>query len=150
MNAFRFPLERVMDWRRQQMELEEAKLRQQAAAIAQLDRTRAQLQAAGIAAEIDVRRWTPLAGSDLAALGGFRRHVRDQEQQLAVQRVARAQQMSGQQQVLLEARRRYRLLERLRERRLAEWQEAVDRELETLAAESHSARLSREARRVGR
>jgi hypothetical protein len=41
---------------------------------------------------------------------------------------------------MLEARRRCRLLERLRERRWDEWKAAADRELEETAAESYLAR----------
>jgi hypothetical protein len=44
---------------------------------------------------------------------------------------------------MLEARRRYRLLERLQERQLHEWQLLSSRELEQLAAESHLAGLAR-------
>ena len=43
---------------------------------------------------------------------------------------------------MLEARR-YRLLERLKERRLEEWEAAFARELEDLAADSHLAALAR-------
>jgi hypothetical protein len=42
-----------------------------------------------------------------------------------------------------EARRRCRLLERLRERRRAEWKTENDRELEQVAAESYLARWGR-------
>lgn len=146
MTAFRFRLEKVMELRRRQMETEEAKLKQHMAALAELDRWRAELEAAGIAAELDVRRWSPLHGADLAALGGFRSHIRQQEKRIAEHRKARERQMEDQQKVLMEARRRYRLLERLKEKRRTEWQEAADRELEALAGESHLARLVREAR----
>jgi hypothetical protein len=44
---------------------------------------------------------------------------------------------------MLEARRCCRLLERLKERRRAEWQAATDREMEELAAESFLAGWSR-------
>jgi hypothetical protein len=50
-----------------------------------------------------------------------------------------------QQQTMLEARRRCRLLERLKERRMAEWTVARDHELDDIAAESYLARWSREA-----
>ena len=55
MNGFRFSLQNVLDWRRCELELEEAKLRRQAAAIAELDRARAELESEGIAAELSVR-----------------------------------------------------------------------------------------------
>jgi hypothetical protein len=41
---------------------------------------------------------------------------------------------------MLEARRRFRLLERLKERRHEDWRLARDRELEELASESYLAR----------
>ena len=45
---------------------------------------------------------------------------------------------------MLEARRRCRLLERLKERRLAEWTTARDRELDELASESYLAKWNRQ------
>jgi hypothetical protein len=44
---------------------------------------------------------------------------------------------------MLEARRRLRLLERLRERRLAEWCSARDKELEDLVSEAYLAKWKR-------
>jgi hypothetical protein len=144
MTKFRFPLQKVLEWRRMQMELEEAKLQQQFAVISELDRARAQLEAAAIAAEIEVRERVSLQGSDLATLGDFRRHVRTSEQRLLARRQACATELETQRQKMLEARRRFRLLERLRGRRLDEWQVEVDHESENFAAEAHLARLVRE------
>jgi len=143
MNAFHFPLQRVLDWRRTQLELEEARFKQQLAAMAALDRERAGWEAAAIKAEIQVRDWNPLAGGDLAALGSFRVNVRDREKEIDVRRAACRKSLDEQQIAMLEARRRCRLLERLRERRLREWQSAGDRELEQMAAESFLARRVR-------
>jgi hypothetical protein len=44
---------------------------------------------------------------------------------------------------MLEARRRLRLLERLKDRRMAEWRAARDKELEELASESYLAKWQR-------
>jgi flagellar export protein FliJ len=143
MTSFRFRLEKVLDWRRQQMELEEAGFKRQSTAIAEMDGACAALEASGIRAELEVRAWKPLAGNDLAALAGFRLHTRRQEQEIARLRAEAQKKLEAQKATLLEARRRCRLLERLRERRLAEWQTACDRELEELAAESYLAGLAR-------
>jgi len=143
MTSFRFRLEKVLDWRRQQMELEEAGFKRQTTAIAEMDGACAALEASGIRAELEVRAWSPLAGNDLAALAGFRLHTRRQEQEIARLRAEAQKKLEARQATLLEARRRCRLLERLRERRLAEWQTACDRELEELAAESYLAGLAR-------
>ena len=140
MNGFRFPLQKVLDWRRTQLELEESRFKQGLAAMASLDRERAGWEAAGIKAEIQVRDWNPLAGGDLAALGRFRVNVREREKEIDGRRAECRKLLDERQNSMLEARRRCRLLERLKERRWREWQAACDRELEQLAAESFLAR----------
>ena len=143
MTSFRFPLQKALDWRRTQLELEEARFKQRAAAMADLDRERAEIEASGIRAEFAVRHWQPLAGLDLAALGSFRLQVKQREVQLATRRADCQRELDARQAAMLEARRRCRLLERLKERRLAEWQSARDRELEELASESYLALWNR-------
>ena len=51
-----------------------------------------------------------------------------------------AKKLAEQQKIMLEACRRSRLLERLKERRLVEWRGACDREVDELAAESFLAK----------
>lgn len=143
MKAFRFSLEKVLTWRRIQLELEENKLKQQHAVLAAMDRARAELEAAGIRAELEVRDCPSLSGLDLRALAGFRLHVQNEERAIAARRLEFLKQLEAQQNAMLEARRRCRLLERLKERRLAEWQAASDHELEQLAAESYLAGVVR-------
>jgi len=140
MNAFRFPLEKVLDWRRSELGVAEAKLQQLAAAVAAVDRARAELDAAGIREEALVRKWSPLSGSDLAALGGFRLHVRKRHAELAAERAACVGRLAAGRGAVLEARRRLRLLERLKARRWEAWRLARDKELEEMASESHLAR----------
>ena len=55
-----------------------------------------------------------------------------------------ARELAKQQAAMLEARRRCRLLERLKERRWSEWKLAADRELEQAASESYLARWGRD------
>ena len=143
MKTFQFPLEKALDWRRVQLELEEARYKQELAALAGLDRQRAEVEASGIRAEIQVREWNPVAAGDLTALGNYRLYVKSQESEIARRRYAAAQKLAEQQKLMLEARRRCRLLERLKERRLTEWTVARDHELEQIAAESYLARWQR-------
>ena len=77
---------------------------------------------------------------DLVALSGFRRRLKQQEKTLAAARIDQEKKAEVQRLVMLEARRRCRLLERLSERRLKEWEMARDREIEEQAAESYLAR----------
>lgn len=136
MKSFQFPLQKVLEWRQNQLEREEVKFKQHLEEVAALDRARESLEAAGLCAEVQVREWRPVAGRDVGALGGFRTHVQAQEQAIAGRRAQRQTALEKQQAAMLEARRRCRLLERLRERRRTEWQTAGNRELEDLAAES--------------
>jgi len=140
---FQFPLQKALEWRHTQLELEEVRYKQQIAGLAALDRQRAEVEASGIRAEIQVREWNPIASSDLAALGNFRLFVKARESAIDQQRFQAAQKVAEQQRRMFEARRRYRLLERLRERRLEEWTAARDHELEEIAGESYLARWSR-------
>src|SRR5207247_1889869 len=103
---------RVLGWRRTQLELEEARFKQQAAGVAALDRARAEIEAEGIRAEVQVREWNPVAGRDLGALSAFRMRVKSREAQLALQRVECVRKLAEQQKAMLEARRRCRLIER--------------------------------------
>ena len=143
MKAFQFPLEKALDWRRVQLELEEARYKQQLATLAALDRERAEVAAAGSLAETQVREWNPVAAGDLTALASFRLYVKAQETGIAARRREAELKLAEQQKLMLEARRRCRLLERLKERRRAEWAIARDRELEEVAAESYLARWHR-------
>jgi len=145
MNAFHFPLEKVLELRRQQLKVEEAQFRRHLRTLADIDRRRAEYEAAGAAAETQVRGWDPLFGRELHALGVFRLHTKQQELSLARPRAECQQAIAGQQKAMLEARRRVRLLERMKERRLAEWQAAADREIEQLASESYLAGWVRRA-----
>ena len=143
MTSFRFPLKKVLDWRRVQLGVEEARYKQQAAELAGLDRERAELEAAGIRTEVQVRAWNPVAGHELGALDAFRAHVKARETEIALRRMESARKLGEQQKVMLEARRRCRLLERLEERRLAEWRAACAHELDALAEESYLAKWAR-------
>jgi flagellar export protein FliJ len=143
MTSFRFRLEKVLAWRRTQLELEEAKFQQRTREVQELERERARIEAAGIRAEVEVRGWSPLAGSDLAALANYRQYVAGQEKQMTLHREEAHQHAEAQQRAMIEARRRCQLLERLRERRLAEWRAEADKELEQLAAESYLAGRAR-------
>jgi hypothetical protein len=144
MTPFRFRLEKVLQLRRKQLELEEANYRQRAREAAELEAERSRMEAAGIGAETQVRAWSPVTGSDLAALANYRKYVAAQEQQIAVRYLEARKRAEEQKRAMFEARCRCQLLERLKERRLAEWQAAADKELEQLASESHLARLSRQ------
>ena len=139
MTNFQFSLQRVLDWRRTELALQESKLGQAVAALAAVDNARAEIAVAARSTEVEVQGRSSIAGCDLHALDDYRTHVRVQEKALSARRIECVRQLAAQQVCMLEARRRCRLLERLRERRLAEWTLAQDRELEAVASESYMA-----------
>ena len=143
MSAFRFPLAKVLEWRRTQLEMEELQFKRESAALAEIDRLRAECEASGIKAELQVRAWNPVTGRDLEALGSFRLQVNAREAGMALERAAQEKKLKAQEGAMLEASRRCRLLERLEERRAGEWRAAENRALETVASETYLAQWNR-------
>ena len=144
MKPFRFRLEKVLEWRRLELAREEAQFRQQTAALAAIDRSRAELEAGGIRAESEIRQMRGVAGSELCALDAYRLEVRRGQARLAEKRRECERLVAERQRALVEAQRRCRLLERLKERRLDEWKHELDHELQELGQESFLARWNRE------
>jgi len=143
MTNFQFPLQRALDWRGTQLHLAEARVEQQLAALAAIDQERAELDAMSHRTEVEVRHFDGLEGGDLSALGSFRLAIKVRGRTLATQSVECQKELAARQAAMLEARRRCRLLERLKERRSKEWQSAADRELDDLAASSYLAQWAR-------
>ena len=137
MPSFRFPLAKVLEWRRTQPEIAEIQFKRESAALAEIDRQRAECEASGIKAELEVRAWKPVTGPDLEALGSFRLQVKAREAAIALERAAQVKKAEAREAAMLEARRRLRLLERLREQRADEWRTAENRALETAASETY-------------
>ena len=139
MTAFSFRLERVLEWRKAQLELAQAALSRIAAEYARWDATLAKLANARAQAGAMVQSGGPVNGAELSALSRYQAYV-EQQRKIALERRrdcgARLEQQRAR---VLEARREHRLLEKLRQVRRAEWESAVDREFEALAAETYLA-----------
>lgn len=144
MKRFRFPLERVLEFRRQQEDLEWNRLYTLAAQREHLLEHSRQLEAQsrleraqcvsspGIAA-LDVRRAFDYA----QALGRSRENTLQRAGELDRERKEQAQ-------AVLQSRRKVRLLELLRGRHWALHARAADREQDALAGELHRAKMRRE------
>jgi hypothetical protein len=116
--------------------------------VAALDRELLEVDTAVAGAEMEVRRKDGMEGRDLAALASYRSGMQKRKQEVSARRRQSQMALEKQQALMLEARRRCRLLERLRERRRAEWQAACDRELEEGAQESFLAGWARGQRQA--
>ena len=135
MKAFRFPFDRVRQWRAQQLEIEEAKLQRLFAEQNAIRLARKALAEERLAEERAVCASGSTAAAELAALDAFVRYVVAEQKRLNGEEQNCDQRIAVQQKQLAEARRRVELLDRLKEKRLTEWWLEFDREQETLAGE---------------
>jgi hypothetical protein len=87
-------------------------------------------------------------GADLAAHSGYLRRMRRHADELAAHRIQLEREFAARQQRLIEARRRLRIIEKYRERRLLAWEAQLGREIEAFTGESHLARWN--SRQSGR
>lgn len=142
MKRYRFNLERVRQFRHGQMELEEAALRRLFAELEGIRARQARL-ARQVEAEAAVVRSAEVRAEQLSFLDAFREFAKAEAGRLAGEERACRERIDRQRERLVEARRAYRLLEKLRERGWAEWQAEFDRELENQAGELYLAQWPR-------
>jgi flagellar export protein FliJ len=138
----------VLSWRRTELRSEEARLGPLVAERARLEAADVDLGRAHAHAQEDLLASGPVNGAELEALAQYR--VRLERQKIAVAQKAQQcrERIAAQQGRIIEAQRRARLLEKLRERRLEEWRNTGDREMENFAGEAFLARW-RPRRRAG-
>jgi hypothetical protein len=139
MAPFRFRLARVLSWYGKQCDLEESRLHVRAAAVLETAGQIARLQAARAALENEMIRSAAPRPPDLTALELYRDRSKRDEVLLQKEFLQRQRALAEQRAVLEAARRRFRLLEKLRERRLSEHVYEADKELEELAADAFRA-----------
>lgn len=139
MTSFAFRLEKVLRWRQAKLDLEQFALSRLAAECARWDTVLSRLQHAQAEAEALTQTSAPVSGADLRALSAYREHVGQQRRTALDRRRECEVRMQEQRHRLLRARREHRLLEKLRQVRRAEWETAVNREFEALAAETYLA-----------
>jgi flagellar biosynthesis chaperone FliJ len=140
---FRFRLESVLRWRQTLASIEEDKLRKLYSGLRDLERSRAEME--------NLRRRIPgelagrsgVTGAELTALDTYLRRLAAVEQDLRERKARIEEQIRVQRQAVFEAHRQVRLLERLRARRLAEWEAELARDTERVAADNYLARWRR-------
>jgi len=147
MPAFRFRLAKALDWYREQCKIEEGRLANCVAALSAATECVARLEAERLAVDRETIAQASIAGCELAALGLYRLGAAEAAARLEEERRQRSSAVDRQRVVVQAARRRLKLLEKLRERRLAEHVQAEEREMENSAAESFLAKWVRTAAR---
>jgi len=143
MKRFNFALENVLNLRRQQLEMEQTKLGSLRAEQKALEAESARLESD----VTETRRLLMVTGSaeaqDLAASDRYLRRLSAEKRRHAAKIADWWTRATRQEQVMVQARQRVRLLEKLKERELREWKAAVDRERENLSSELYLARWKR-------
>jgi flagellar export protein FliJ len=140
MKAFRFSLERVLGFRETQVRLEQEKLTVALGRLDSVQHQRAECIAARDAAQRSIQGSTVTDGFDLASLNAYRSAMNRRELALLEQSRNCAAAVEQAKRSYIEARRRVRLLDRLKQYRQAEWTSAADRETEATAIESFLSR----------
>ncbi len=143
MHRFQFRLGSVLGWRAVELELEEGRLERLFTELRRRDAEALALEVRGRESAQLIAAKT-LDGQQLAALSYHRHYLEREAARLAAQRTDCAKRIAAQHQRVVEAERKVRLLERLKERRLAEWNLDFNREMEALASETFLAKWARE------
>jgi flagellar export protein FliJ len=144
MAQFQFSLERVLRWRGVELTAEEAKLK----ALLQVQ-LHLQTQLADVSAErskliSSLGSMPDLRGDDLRTLTACGLRLRRTAETLAQRLLQCGRELTKQRKKYSEAKRRVRLLEELKDRRLQEWKYEEAAQLEELASESFLANWNRE------
>lgn len=143
MKSFTFRLERVLRWRRAQLDLEQFALGRLVTQCARWDAVLTELESRRSGAETAVRQAPYTQGHELQALARYQERLEREKKSSLERRADCARKMEQQRERVIAARRACRLLEKLRESRHAEWEALVNREFEALAAETYLARWER-------
>jgi flagellar export protein FliJ len=143
MKKFAFPLSRVLDWRRTQLQIEETTLERFYVELRALE---TRLREARLERE-ESGRWLlaggSVTGAELAALDRFKTASMMECARLAGSAAATRPRIAAQLQIVIQKRRDVKLLELLRARKLATWNLDLDRDIDREAAELHLAKFKR-------
>ncbi|MBM3745156.1 MAG: hypothetical protein FJW34_05110 [Acidobacteria bacterium] len=143
MKRFSFRLQNVLKWRLLQLELAEEKLQELFSEARNLEARQISLAESKAAAEGSVLTARTVAGQELAALEAYRRWTAAQQERLARQLLDCQGRIAAQREQVRKAEQNLKLLEKLRERRLAEWTFALEKEYEALGEEAFLAQWQR-------
>jgi hypothetical protein len=143
MKKFNFPLDRALEWRQGQARIEEGKLEQLYSEMRGIEARQAAAAAACTESQRRLLNSSTTTGLELEALDTFRRFTAAEHIRLESQRIACRPKIAAQLKAVTGKRRDVRLLERLRERRLAVWNIELYREIDAQADESYLAKWIR-------
>jgi flagellar export protein FliJ len=144
MARFEFSLERVLRWRSVELAAEEAKLKQLVQEQLHLQSVLADVSAERSKLISSLGSMPNLSGDDFRTLTACGLRLRRTAENLGQQLLRVGRDLGAQRKKYGEAKRRVRLLEELKDRRLREWKYEEAVMLEELASESFLANWNRE------
>jgi flagellar export protein FliJ len=144
MARFQFSLERVLRWRAVELTGEEAKLKALLQQQLHLQTRLAEVSAERSKLISSLGTMPDLRGDDLRTLTACGLRLRRNAENLAQQLLRCGRELGTQRKKYSEAKRRVRLLEELKDRRLQEWKYQEAAMLEELASESFLANWNRD------
>jgi flagellar export protein FliJ len=143
MKSFHFPLERVLAWRRLQVQIVESELERLHAEHHATQSRMISLTADRATFQVDLIATKHLDGTDLGAFNAFLNHSRDEHFRMHQALSVYAAKIKAQMEVVSDKRRDVRLLEKMRERRAEAWSVELSREIQQLAEDTHLGRWKR-------
>jgi flagellar export protein FliJ len=141
---FQFSLDKVLRWRSVELTGEEAKLKALVQEQLHLQKLLAEVSAERSKLISSLGTMPDLRGDDLRTLTACGLRLRRNAETLAQHLLRCGRDLAKQRKKYSEAKRRVRLLEELRDRRLEEWKYEESAQLEELASESFLANWNRE------
>lgn len=144
MKKFRFPLEKLLHYRRARLAAEQARLERILAEQQVLRERRAALEREDRTVMENLRQLPVLTAAELEAAAAFRRYAQAESVRLLSAEGELASRLERQREAVLEARRAVEVLERLREKKREDWRRELDREMEAQVAELVVARWRRD------
>ena len=139
MSAFRFRLQRVLDYQQQQCDLAQARV---STCVGALERSRMELEnhsSACVAVRREVAHSQLPTAAELSSLAYFRIRAAKLELHYRAAIATAEQRLEQERLVLVELQRRARLLEKLRDRKFEEHRYQEDREAENQASDTYLA-----------
>ena len=143
MKKFEFPLARVLEWRRTRATLEESRLGRLNRELRGLESRAAITRTQQEQSERALRASASLTGTELVAFDSHKRFLTAECERLSGLAANCRTRIAAQIQVIAQAQRDVRLLERLHHRKHAAWQAELWKEIDREAEELHLAAVAR-------
>jgi flagellar FliJ protein len=140
MKKFDFPLDRVMDFRRIQVRLEEAKLEVLYTGLRAIDAREVSLIQQKAKSEKALKSADSVTGQDLQLFDSYGRAMREELKRMDKTRVECRKRIAAQLAVVVVKRREVKLLEHLKEQKLDKWEEEMSKEIDSQAEEAYLAK----------